>query len=161
MTTKYATPATGELFRYPPDQLHRILVVDDDPYICQSNAEILRRHGYVADTATDGLAAWDSLQTNHYDLLVTDNDMPRMSGVQLLEKIHQAQLILPVIVASGTMPVEALEHPEWHNLEALLPKPYSAVGLLETVVNVLLQAYQEIGLPFVWQNQLPAGQMRL
>ena len=46
------------------------------------------------------------LQLNGYDLLITDNKMPKVSGVDLLNKLYAARMALPVITVSGTMPTE-------------------------------------------------------
>jgi two-component system chemotaxis response regulator CheY len=104
----------------------RILVVDDDVDIRRLNAELLIRSGYHAETAEDGAAAWDALQSKDYHLLITDNDMPKISGVELVKKVRSARMPLSVILASGTMqPV------------ATLAKPFSPSQLLKVVGEVL------------------------
>jgi len=114
-----------------------ILVVDDDPMIRRLNNEVLTASGYRVDTADDGATAWEAIQQNAYDLLVTDHDMPRLSGVGLLKKLHDARLALPVIMITGTYPqVEFEKHP-WLQIEASLLKPYTMDELLDTVRNVL------------------------
>jgi DNA-binding NtrC family response regulator len=72
-----------------------------------------------------------------YHLLITDNDMPKVSGVDLVKKLHAARLALPVIMATGTFPVEELNRHPWLPIEATLLKPYSVEELLTTVSNVL------------------------
>src|SRR5579859_935677 len=79
----------------------RILVVDDDADIRQLSTDVLIQHGYHVDAAEDGAAAWEALQLKRYDLLVTDNEMPKLSGVELLEKLHAARMALPIIMATG------------------------------------------------------------
>jgi DNA-binding response OmpR family regulator len=68
----------------------RILLVEDDSGLLRLNAEVLKRSGYDVDAVEDGAAAWDTLQLNRYDLMVTDNKMPRVSGVELLKKLQAA-----------------------------------------------------------------------
>ena len=70
----------------PTLPVQRILVVDDDRMICQLNSDVLSAHGYIVDVAEDGADAWDALQFNTYDLMITDNSMPNLSGVELLKK---------------------------------------------------------------------------
>ena len=60
---------------------HRILVVDDDPYICHLSAEVLIPHGYEVNAVEDHIAGWTALQSDPYDLLITDLDMPGLSGL--------------------------------------------------------------------------------
>ena len=121
--------------------VHRILVVDDDPYLCHLSAEVLIRHGYEVNAAGDGAAGWEELNANSYDLLITDNTMPRLTGVELVRKLRSACMVLPVIMATtGRLPAEALSQNPPLQLAAMLPKPFTIVGLLETVKKVLDEA---------------------
>jgi two-component system OmpR family response regulator len=142
-----------------PKPAHRILVVDDDADIRQINAEVLAHSGYHVDAAEDGAAAWDTLQRNKYDLLVTDNDMPKVSGVELLHKLHAAHIALPVILATGSLPKEDLTRFPWIQPVALLIKPYSFHELLGTVRNVLRASEPTSGqaAPPDWQTGPPIG----
>jgi DNA-binding response OmpR family regulator len=115
----------------------RILMVDDDPCICYANAKMLKRHGYQVDVAENGGDAWTALQRTHYDLLVTDNHLPQLSGLELLQNLHAAQFTLPVIMASGAVPTEELRRHPGLNLEAILHKPYTFAALLGVVNRVL------------------------
>jgi len=66
-----------------------------------------------------------------------DNDMPKVSGVELLHKLHAAHIALPVIMATGRLPAEEFTQCPWIQPAALLIKPYSFHELLETVRRVL------------------------
>ena len=115
----------------------RILVVDDNRVIRRLNAERLIQSGYHVDVAEDGAIAWDMLQLNHYDLLVTDNEMPKVSGVELVKKLHAIGMALPVIMATGSLPeVEFTRYP-WLRPAATLLKPFTGDELLGTVEKVL------------------------
>jgi DNA-binding response OmpR family regulator len=117
--------------------------VDDDDTIRHINARALALSGYHVDAAPDGAAAWDTLQRADYDLLITDNNMPHVSGVELLQKLHAAHIALPVILSTGMLPkAELTQHP-WLQPAALLIKPYSFRELLGTVRNVLRVTVQE------------------
>ena len=59
----------------------RILVVDDDDDIRRFNAEALTGSGYHVEAAVDGAAGWEALNADRYDLLITDNSMPNISGI--------------------------------------------------------------------------------
>jgi DNA-binding NtrC family response regulator len=119
---------------------NRILVVDDDRDLRLLNAGVLARSGYQVDTAEDGAAAWASLHANGYDLLITDNNMPKVSGVELVKKVRSARMTLPVILASGALPTEELERNPWLQPVATLAKPFTGGQLLETVNQVLAQS---------------------
>src|ERR1041385_5324755 len=79
----------------------RILLVDDDVDIRQTNTELLMRFGYQVDSAEDGAAGWAALRVSHYDLVITDNNMPKVSGLEMVDKLRAAHMPLPVILASG------------------------------------------------------------
>jgi DNA-binding response OmpR family regulator len=115
----------------------RILVADDDELIRQLNTEVLTYSGYLVDAAKNGAVAWEAIQANTYDLLITDQSMPEVTGVGLLKRLHAARLALPVIMATATYPQDEMaEHP-WLQIEASLLKPYTFEELLTTVKNVL------------------------
>ena len=122
----------------PPFQRHRrILVVDDDEDIRRIETEALVCSGYKVDAAADGAVAWDTLQLNSYDLLLTDHDMPKVTGVELLIKLRAARMALPAILVSGTISTETLKRHPWLQIDATLLKPYTPDELLATVRKVL------------------------
>lgn len=116
---------------------YRILVVDDEPDIRQLNTEILIDSGYDVEVAEDGKKAWEALQNGNYDLLITDNEMPNMSGIKLLEKLHDADQHIPAIMATGTMPAEELKQQPWFQVVPIVLKPYTLKELLAVVKNSL------------------------
>src|SRR5580658_2130632 len=74
------------------DLPHRILVVDDDGDTRQLSIDILVGCGYEVEAAKDGAAGWDALQAKSYDLVITDNLMPKMTGIEMLEKVFYAHI---------------------------------------------------------------------
>jgi acetyltransferase-like isoleucine patch superfamily enzyme/CheY-like chemotaxis protein len=123
----------------------RILVVEDDQFLRQRNTLALNLSGYAVDTATDGAAAWDALNANCYDLLITDNSMPKVSGIELLKKLRSAKMELPVIMATGTLPTQELAQNPWLEPVALLAKPYVNDQLLEKVKDALGAVFAKSG----------------
>ena len=140
MNTLLETPS--EKVAVVPIQNHvtpprRILLVDDDLYARELNAGVLIRSGYKVDTAVDGADAWKALSDASYDLLITDNRMPRVTGLDLIKKLRSEDMTLPVILASGTVPEEELKRHPWLQLDATLPKPFTIAELLDMVKKVL------------------------
>ncbi|MDD5141658.1 MAG: GNAT family N-acetyltransferase [Verrucomicrobiales bacterium] len=115
----------------------RILVIEDDRELRQSNARELVHSGYAVDTAEDGAAAWEALQANRYDLLVTDNNMPKLTGLELLKDLRSAGMGLPVIMATGVLPTQELAKNPWLEPVAMLAKPYTTGQLLDVVKDAL------------------------
>ena len=113
----------------------RLLVVDDDELIRQITVRALRGFGYGVDTAEDGAAAWRALQNRNYDLLLTDHNMPEVTGVELIHRIRSARMTLPVILMSGALPIQDLE-PSLA-LAGVLLKPFSPAKLFVTVKTAL------------------------
>jgi len=121
----------------------RILVVEDDIDVRHLNLEVLIGSGYQVDAAADGAAAWDALIADSYDLMITDNNMPKLTGVELLKKLRSARMELPVIMATGVLPTEEFARCPWLQPAAMLVKPYTVDALLEKVKAVLRAANSE------------------
>jgi DNA-binding response OmpR family regulator len=167
MTAKYNSRAgepAGTSSHREPNLRQRILVVEDDAAIRELNTGVLARFGYQVDAAEDGAAAWDALQLINYDLVVTDNQMPRVTGVELIKKMQDAHMDLPVIMATGTLPDEEFAHYPCLQPAVMLLKPYTYPELLDAVKAVLratADALEEIAPPPNWQIQPPANHFRL
>jgi DNA-binding response OmpR family regulator len=137
----------------------RILVVDDDADARLQSTEVLTHHGYHVDAAEDGAVAWDTLQVNDYDLVVTDHKMPKVTGVELVEKLRAARMALPVILVSGAIPTDELNRHPGLRLAATLLKPFTADELVLAVKEVLCEANdfrQSTSLPYIEQTRPPA-----
>lgn len=80
----------------------RILVVDDSITVREMERKLLQNNGYFVEVAVNGMEAWNAARTGNYDLIITDVDMPRMNGIELVNQIKQhAQLkATPVIIVS-------------------------------------------------------------
>ncbi len=83
----------------------RLLLVDDDPLIINSLSEFLRLEGYAVDTASDGSKAIEKLAATRYNLVLTDVNMPRVNGLELLRTIrnHYPDVVVLVITGYGTI----------------------------------------------------------
>ena len=140
MTAKYISHFTdtgGKPFPGQPNPDQRILVVEDERDLRQITAEVLIDAGYHVDVAEDGTAAWSALQLSKYDLLITDQFMPKLSGVELLKKIHAARMTLPVIMATGFLPTWECALHTWLQPVKMLLQPFSFDELLGMVRSAL------------------------
>ncbi len=88
----------------------RILVVDDDAGVREMMLRILRNRGYQAEGAVDGLQALARLEHGDFDVVVTDLQMPRLHGLDLVHRVNRLQGPLPVVVHTAAVDpsVEAL-----------------------------------------------------
>jgi CheY-like chemotaxis protein len=115
----------------------RILVVDDNHDTRQLCVNLLVDFGYEVEAAADGAAGWEAIQINHYDLIVTDNKMPKMTGIEMLKKIRSTHKLVPVIMATGDLPTQVFRRKPWLQPDASLQRPFSLGDLLATIKKVL------------------------
>jgi len=132
-----ASEQVGASRQHPSSPPQRVLVVDDNADARRFVAEVLLDAGYEVETANDGAHAWGTLQFNTYDLLITDNSMPKMTGVELLKSLRAARMVLPVIMATGTLPAHEFAQSPWLIPEATLLRPFTRDELLEKIKTVL------------------------
>ncbi|MEW6365906.1 MAG: hybrid sensor histidine kinase/response regulator [Acidobacteriota bacterium] len=80
----------------------RILVVDDSITVRELERKLLRNSGYEVETCVDGTEAWNAVRVAPFDLIVSDVDMPRMDGIELVRRIKQDARLsaTPVIIVS-------------------------------------------------------------
>ena len=119
---------------------HRILLVEDESAILEFNTLVLMGGGYQVTAVEACEAAWAAIQSDSYDLVVTDNQMPGMSGLELVSKLRSAQIGLPIIVASGGVEAETFTQNQSLQPAIALPKPFTASQLLEAVAEALRRA---------------------
>ncbi len=79
-----------------------VLVVDDSLTVREVERRLLENRGYEVTVAVDGMDGWNDLQSSHFDLVVTDIDMPRMDGIELVKRIKGSgpTASMPVIIVS-------------------------------------------------------------
>lgn len=116
---------------------HCILVVNDESDVRQLTMDVLANSGYEVEGAKDGAAGWEALQAKAYDLVITDNKMPRMTGIEMIENLRDARMTIPVIMATGCLPVFDFVRKPWLKPDGALQQPYSNDDLVATVKKVL------------------------
>jgi two-component system, chemotaxis family, sensor histidine kinase and response regulator WspE len=80
----------------------RILVVDDSITVREVQRQLLTNHGYDVEVAVDGMDGWNALRNGEFDLVISDVDMPRMNGIDLVRSIKQDPRLrgIPVMIVS-------------------------------------------------------------
>ncbi len=80
----------------------RILVVDDSFVVREVERKLLENRGYRVEVAVDGMDGWNAARAGGFDLVITDVDMPRMNGIELVSRIKQNAAIksMPVVIMS-------------------------------------------------------------
>lgn len=125
----------------------RILVVDDSDESRRILADILGTLGYSVSTAPDGERAWMLLQQAGfpYDLVITDFMMPRVNGIELLEKIMAEYSWIKVVLISGHLDHEVTSKARRLGAFAVLPKPCGIEMLSGTVKLAMVKSTNERG----------------
>jgi two-component system sensor histidine kinase and response regulator WspE len=85
-----------------PARKKRVLVVDDSITVREVERQLLTQHGYDVAVAVDGMDGWNQVRSGNFDLMVSDVDMPRMTGIQLVKAVRGDDRLkhLPVIIVS-------------------------------------------------------------
>jgi PAS domain S-box-containing protein len=126
----HAPPVTGQL---EP----QILVLDDDAVHGGSVRELLTLRGYRAESTTDTAAAMQRLRDHRVDILVLDINMPRITGIDVLEFLAREQIAVTTIVLSGEKDVASITPILRLGAYDYLPKPYQPQQLLTSVANAV------------------------
>jgi CheY-like chemotaxis protein len=122
-------------------QRRRILVVDDDPLARDYLRSVLTDAGYSATVATDGsdaLVKWD--REGPFDVLVTDLEMPLMTGDELARCIRRREPRLPVLYVTGYSDHLFEAKPALWLDEAFLEKPCAPIAILDAL-SILLKGH--------------------
>jgi DNA-binding NtrC family response regulator len=116
----------------------RVLVADDDPHMQLAIKTCLSRKGFDAVIVNNGLAASELAETENFDLIITDQQMPEMSGIELLAALQKRGSEVPVIMITAygtiTQAVEAMQN----GAADFITKPFNAVDLERIIDRVLL-----------------------
>jgi CheY-like chemotaxis protein len=115
----------------------RILVVDDDNEVRHRNVMLLLDSGYDVEEAVNGADGWEALQERHFDLVITDNRMPKMTGVEMIEKLRFTRKTIPVIMATGQMPTFEFARKPWLRPDLAMEIPFSDDEFLAAIRNLL------------------------
>ena len=113
----------------------RVLVVDDEKSIRIVLREFLKKEGHEVYVAEDVSRAFELLEKNHFDVVVTDIIMPRITGVDLLKKIHEKWSDIQVIMITGEPNVNTAVEAVRSGAFDYLSKPVSRDAIIKVVSN--------------------------
>lgn len=115
----------------------RILVVEDEVRLAATLADLLRRHGYTADTCHNGVDGLDSAVSGIYDLMILDVMLPGMDGFSLLHSLRDSGSALPVLLLTARSDVSDRVHGLDCGADYYLTKPFETEELLACVRSLL------------------------
>jgi two-component system sensor histidine kinase and response regulator WspE len=121
----------------------RVLVVDDSFTVRELERKLLDHHGYEVEVAVDGMDGWNALRNGRFDLVVSDIDMPRMDGIELVRRIRQDPGLnsMPVMILS----YKDREEDRQRGLDAgadyyLTKGSFESDALIEAVIDLIGEA---------------------
>lgn len=120
----------------------KILICDDEIHIVRALQFKLSKAGYDVSCAADGEAAWQAIERDPPDLLITDFQMPRLNGLELIERVRQqsATCDLPVIVLSAKgFELSGQDLTQRYGVLAVIDKPFSPREVLRLVESAVGQ----------------------
>jgi DNA-binding NtrC family response regulator len=118
-------------------QEKKILIVDDNPHMCNLLADILEIFNYQGIKAKDGEEALVFLKKDNYDMVITDLRMPNLGGMDLLKTIKDEKPFLPVVVITAFGKSDTQQDVLAAKADGYLAKPFK-VDEIENLLKKLL-----------------------
>ena len=115
----------------------KILIIDDEKSIRKTLREILEYEKYQVDEATEGLEGISLIQKEKYDVVLCDIKMPKMDGIDVLEKITESNIDIPVVMISGHGTIETAVEAVKKGAFDFIAKPLDLNRLLVTIRNAM------------------------
>lgn len=120
-----------------------MLVIDDEPRLCESLLELLSIRGFDHQFCISGTEAISSLSHESFDAILLDLNLPDMSGLDVMEHINQANIHTPVIIVSGDGSINSAIKALRSGVYDYIRKPYEPEQLLKTVGNAIYKTKLE------------------
>jgi DNA-binding NtrC family response regulator len=123
-----------------------ILFVDDEKSIRNLGHDCLERFGYIVTAVSDGQKAMEVFAANpdRFNLVVTDQTMPNMTGEKLASALLKLRPDIPIIICTGHSPITTPESSKASGISAFLQKPLAPTQLMRVVREVLDQAKNSV-----------------
>ena len=117
----------------------RILIVDDEELLVRVNKRRLEYAGYTVTATTNSEEALEKIRAHpeQFDLLITDQTMPKMSGVELTREVHKIKPDMPVIMSTGHSDLVTKEEALKMGIRKYVIKPIQGNELIDAVEELL------------------------
>ena len=117
----------------------KVLVVDDEKGIRVLLSEVLVHRGFEVSLARDGQESLEKLEKNHFDLVITDINMPRLDGVSMLKNMRKAGREEKIIIMTGNPSDQRLMDEDMPQVVTRLSKPFGMEAFLNVVIAATTQ----------------------
>jgi response regulator RpfG family c-di-GMP phosphodiesterase/tRNA A-37 threonylcarbamoyl transferase component Bud32 len=134
-----STVRSSRLDESATNRIHRVLVVDDDESVRLFCKQVLEAEGIQCDEVADGQTALQAVKDKAYDLVLTDNDMPNMTGVEVLHCLRESPPApnLKIVIISGHTSSDEMANMLLAGADDYLTKPFSLVQLKNRIHTAL------------------------
>lgn len=122
------------------ERVARVLVVDDEDGIRQLLSEYLSRQGYEVEFATDGVDCLAKVDSFAPDIILLDLKMPKMDGVQVIRRLRELGIEVPVLVLSALADIGPYVETNELSLGEFVAKPFKLKEVAGLVETALLEA---------------------
>jgi CheY-like chemotaxis protein len=123
-----------------------VLVVDDDPAAQALLAAILEPQGFEVQTVSNGPAALAAFHMTHFDVILTDFQMPGMSGLELVAEMRKTDPMIPIALITGMADALAAEAVVQAGIDRIFAKPFKTKDLLHWVNTFFSRRADHAGL---------------
>jgi CheY-like chemotaxis protein len=122
------------------------MLVDDDLPVLQLSEELLKRKGYQVDAFGNSLDALKAfkLVPDSFDVIITDQSMPEMTGTELARKIHKVRKDIPIILLTGLGNILSQEEQASLGINRVISKPVLSNDLIQIIYEVTHQDSENI-----------------
>ncbi len=120
---------------------YSILITDDDSGSRDTLRHIVEPEGYRTLLASSGEEALDIVRQERVHLALLDMHMPRLTGLETVQLVHQINDVLPCILVTADATEDLMRRAFTVRAYSVIPKPVSKHVLLYTVVQALMKAY--------------------
>jgi response regulator RpfG family c-di-GMP phosphodiesterase len=134
-----ARSAFGNEAEQPPTKTHHILVVDDEPSIRSFCSLILKTEGIQCEEVGDGFSALERVKEKNYDVVLLDNQMPGMTGLEVLRLLRETPPAphLKIVMISGQSSSDEMARMLLAGADDYLTKPFSMIQLKSRIQTAL------------------------
>ncbi len=115
----------------------QILIVDDHPPICKSLSKVLIRAGYKAQVANNGFEAMEAISREQFSVVITDMDMPRMDGLEVLQRTKAIVPDTAVVIITGYATVDSAVKAMKYGAHDYIAKPITTDRIRAVIQNAI------------------------
>lgn len=116
-----------------PIKQYKILVVDDSRSIIRRLSSILTMKGYEVRSTTNPVEAYEILENEHFDIVISDIEMPEMNGLDLLRKIKNHNGMVQIIIVTSFITINNVLNTFRYGAINMIFKPFKSKELIDAV----------------------------